>query len=273
MSLIQARSKTIVIVAAVASNSVIGRDGGIPWHIPEDFQHFKRATLHHTLLMGRTTFESIGRPLPGRETIVLTRNRAWTHPGVQVAHDLQDAIDLAEDMPGDLMVVGGSHIYAATLSIASMQVISRIHSSPDGDACYPPWDPKQWVLSDREVHRDFEVEYWTRGPREERVCIFQLSQAAVNGWWGTDWADRLSRAVAHQRRSAKDSGAVDWEAVHEAAMRVIVEAAEDQLKRGNNSSPEGARRVRLSSHLSLQDLNAVQGALLHWGAFIAPRVR
>src|SRR4051794_7982902 len=104
LSSIQARSKTIALVAAVARNGVIGLSGGIPWHLPEDFQHFKKSTLHQTVLMGRTTFESIGRPLPGRDTLVLTRDRSWHRDGVRIAHDLQEAIDMAEDLPGDLMV-------------------------------------------------------------------------------------------------------------------------------------------------------------------------
>ena len=103
--------KLVVMVAAVADNGVIGADGDIPWRIPEDFAHFKRTTLGHTLVMGRATFDSIGRPLPGRTTIVLTRDPQWTADGVLVASSLAAALTLAEDLPGDVMVVGGARVY------------------------------------------------------------------------------------------------------------------------------------------------------------------
>jgi dihydrofolate reductase len=242
----------------------------MPWHIPEDFAHFRKTTNAHTLLMGRTTFDSIGKALPGRDTIVLTRNQEWTADGVLVAHDVQSAIDLAEDTMGSVMVVGGSHIYAATQSIAHMQILSRIPLSPVGDATYPPWDPDEWELASTEDHQQFRVESWVRKPRELIEQTFQLSNNDAALWWNQDWADRLQRAVQAQKKA---SGAthVDWPAVHQAAMQVLVEAAEATQVSGGLVSPNAARRVRLNRHLSLQDLNAVQGALLHWSEFLAPR--
>ena len=87
---------------------MIGADGGIPWRIPEDFAHFKRVTLGHTLVMGRATYDSIGRPLPGRTTIVLTRDASWSADGVLVAASLDEALALAADLPGEVMVAGGA---------------------------------------------------------------------------------------------------------------------------------------------------------------------
>ena len=94
---------------------MIGAAGGIPWRIPEDFAHFKRVTLGHTLVMGRATYDSIGRPLPGRTTVVLTRDPTWSADGVLVAASLDEALALAADLPGEVMVAGGATIYAAAL--------------------------------------------------------------------------------------------------------------------------------------------------------------
>ncbi len=155
------RSKRIVLVAAVAENGVIGAAGGIPWHLPEDFKHFKATTLGHTLVMGRATYDSIGRPLPGRTTIVLTRDPDWSADGVLVAHDLDAALELAEDLPGDVMIAGGSQVYAAALPIADEQVLTEIHQSPDGDTFYPAFDRNEWRETRREHHEGFDRVWWT----------------------------------------------------------------------------------------------------------------
>ena len=158
------RSKRIVLVAAVAENGVIGASGGIPWRLPEDFKHFKALTLGHTLVMGRATYDSIGRPLPGRTTIVLTRDPGWAVDGVLVAHDLEAALELADDLPGDVMIAGGAQVYAAALPIAVEQVLTEVHQSPDGDTFYPDFDRNEWVEANR-VHRDgFDHVWWTRRP-------------------------------------------------------------------------------------------------------------
>jgi len=156
--------KRVVLVAAVADNGVIGADGDIPWRIPEDFAHFKRTTLGHTLVMGRATYDSIGRPLPGRTTIVLTRTPDWSSDGVLVAPSLEAALALAEDLPGDVMIAGGATVYAAALPVADEQVLSEVHRSPDGDTRYPSFDRSVWVESSREAHDGFDVVRWVRGP-------------------------------------------------------------------------------------------------------------
>lgn len=145
------------MVAAVAANGVIGAGGDIPWRLPEDFAHFKRTTLGHTLVMGRSTYDSIGRPLPGRTTIVLTRSPDWSAEGVLVAHDLDAALALAADLPGDVMVAGGAQVYAEAMPRADEQIISEVHQSPDGDTCYPSFDEADWVETAREPHEGFDV--------------------------------------------------------------------------------------------------------------------
>ncbi|GAB3195202.1 dihydrofolate reductase [Nocardioides hungaricus] len=149
-------SKRIVLVAAVARNGVIGAGPDIPWRIPGEQAEFKRLTMGHTLLMGRTTYDSIGRPLPGRTTIVLTRSPSWSADGVLVAHSLDEALELAADLPGDVMVVGGAQVYAAALPLATEQVISEVPLEPDGDACYPAYDATEWVETDREVFDGYD---------------------------------------------------------------------------------------------------------------------
>ena len=161
---------SLTLVAAVADNGVIGADGDIPWRIPEDFAHFKALTMGGVLLMGRATFESIGRSLPGRSTIVLTRDPSWQpregFAGVLVSPDLEQALDLAEDLPGEIFVVGGSSVYAAALPRATHQVLTEVHLSPHGDTRDPDFDRTQWIEARRESHLDaeiaFEFVWWTR---------------------------------------------------------------------------------------------------------------
>ena len=139
-----------MLVAAVADNGVIGNGPDIPWRIPGEQAEFKALTLGNILVMGRTTYESIGRPLPGRTTIVLTRDPAWHAEGVLVAHDLDDALRRAADLPGDVMVAGGSQVYAAALPVADEQVLTEVHLRPDGDVRYPDFDRDEWVETQRE---------------------------------------------------------------------------------------------------------------------------
>jgi dihydrofolate reductase len=149
-------SDRIVMVAAVARNGVIGNGPDIPWRIPGEQRLFKELTMGHTLLMGRTTYDSIGRPLPGRTTIVLTRDPAWTADGVLVAHSLEGALARAASLPGDLHVVGGAQVYAEALPLATEQVISEVPLSPEGDAFYPDFDRSAWLETAREVFDGYE---------------------------------------------------------------------------------------------------------------------
>ncbi len=152
----------VTLIAAVARNGVIGADGGIPWHLPEDFAHFKATTLGHTLLMGRATYESIGRPLPGRTTIVLTRDPGWSADGVLVAASLEEALALAD---GEVYVAGGAAVYEAALPHADVQLLSEVDQEPAGDTFYPVFDRTEWVETERVPHDGFEVVSWRRRGR------------------------------------------------------------------------------------------------------------
>jgi dihydrofolate reductase len=146
----------IVLVVAVADNDVIGNDGAMPWHLPADLRHFRRLTVGKPVVMGRKTFESIGKPLPGRHNIVLTRQRGWSADGVTVVPNLAEAIAAAGMNPNarapEIMVIGGAQIYAEALPIATRVELTRIHVAPEGDTVFPPLDPAQWVEAGRVAH-------------------------------------------------------------------------------------------------------------------------
>ena len=138
----------VTLIAAVAEGGVIGRDGAIPWHVPGELARFKETTMGHPLIMGRKTFESIGRPLPGRRCIVITRSLAWRHPGGETAHSFAQALALAG--PADeVFVAGGGQVYAEALPFAHRMILSEIPQDHEGDAHFPAWSPSQW----REVSR------------------------------------------------------------------------------------------------------------------------
>ena len=126
----------ISLVAAIADNGVIGRDGDLPWRLPEDLRLFKQRTMGGALVMGRRTYDSIGRPLPGRTTVVVTRSGEWSADGVLVAASVPEALATAGSH-GEVFVVGGASVYAATLPVADLLVISRVHGSPAGDTYWP----------------------------------------------------------------------------------------------------------------------------------------
>ena len=159
-----AERRRITLVAAYARNRVIGDRGRIPWRIPEDFAHFKATTMGGVLVMGRATYDSIGRPLPGRTTIVVTRNPDWTADGVLVAHSLDEALELAAEQSGETFVVGGTQVYEQALPRATHQVLTEVDLTPDGDACYPEFDPEDWVETRREPRDGFTWVWWQRRP-------------------------------------------------------------------------------------------------------------
>jgi dihydrofolate reductase len=164
-----AAGKRVVLVAAVADNGVIGNGPDIPWHIPGEQAEFKALTLGHTLVMGRTTFEAIGRPLPGRTTVVLTRDPDWSHPStgagsgsVLVAGSIEAALEVAAGLPGEVMVAGGAQVYAAAMPYADEQVLTRVRLSPEGDVRYPAYDPDEWVETRREPHEAYDRVFLVR---------------------------------------------------------------------------------------------------------------
>lgn len=145
-------SSRVTLIAAVARNRVIGADGDMPWRIPQDFAFFKRTTMGHPLVMGRATFDSIGRPLPGRRSIVITRSHSWAHEGVDVVHSLEDALELAAGGEGgeEIFVAGGGQIYRQALSHADRLLITEVDLEPEGQVTFPEIDPQAW----REVSRE-----------------------------------------------------------------------------------------------------------------------
>ena len=143
---------TVTIVAAVARNGVIGVDGGLPWRLPDDLRRFKELTLGHVLVMGRKTYESIGHPLPGRSTIVVTRNPFWD-PGsaeVRVTGSVSDAIAAAASLDSNVFVVGGGEVYAEALALADRLELTWVDTGPDGDTRFPEVDWDEW----REFRRE-----------------------------------------------------------------------------------------------------------------------
>jgi dihydrofolate reductase len=156
----------VTVVAAVARNGVIGRDGDLPWHLPEDLRRFKSLTMGHVLVMGRKTFESIGRPLPGRTTIVVTRQAGWPVPeGVLVAGDLEAALQQAAALDDDVFVVGGAEVYRQALGEADVLELTEVDAEPDGDVCFPAVDWSGWVETSRIVGEGFDFVTYER--REE----------------------------------------------------------------------------------------------------------
>ena len=138
----------ISLVAAVARNGVIGDAGRLPWHLPEDLKRFKTLTMGHVMIMGRRTHESIGRPLPGRRTIVVSRQAGLDLPGVEVASSLEAAIALAGEAP-EIFVVGGGEIYAQALPLAHRLLLTEVEATPPGDAFFPAFDRQKWRVGAR----------------------------------------------------------------------------------------------------------------------------
>jgi dihydrofolate reductase len=144
----------VTLIAAVGRNGVIGVDNDMPWHLPEDFAFFKRMTMGHPMVMGRKTFESIGRVLPGRRSIVVTRQQDWHHPDVETAHSLSEALSLAG--PADeVYVCGGGEVYAEAMPWAHRLLITEVAQSPEGDVRFPPIDPADWREASREDRDGF----------------------------------------------------------------------------------------------------------------------
>lgn len=140
-------------MVAMAENRVIGRDGALPWHLPADFKRLKRLTIGHTLVMGRKTFDSIGKPLPGRRSIVLTRDPAWHHPGVDVAHRFDDALAMAAAAGEDeIFVFGGAGVFRRALPRADRLYQTLVHAEVEGDVYFPPFDPADWQLVEDQRH-------------------------------------------------------------------------------------------------------------------------
>ena len=137
----------IIIIVAIAKNHVIGRDGQLPWHLPSDLQHFKKTTMGCPLIMGRKTFDSIGKPLPGRDNIVLTRDKALQIPGCIVMNSVQDAIKYCQDQE-KAFIIGGGDIFKLALPHTDTLIVTALERAVEGDVYFDPIDPDQF----KEVH-------------------------------------------------------------------------------------------------------------------------
>jgi len=160
----------ITLIVAAADNGVIGRDNALPWHLPDDLQRFKRLTLGKPIVMGRKTFESIGRALPGRLNIVVTRDANYRREGVTVAHDVDAAVAAANDAP-EIMVIGGAELFRLFLPRAARVHLTRVHADVTGDVVWPTLDDS-WRLVDSEPHAADErhaspmtFEVWEKRPK------------------------------------------------------------------------------------------------------------
>lgn len=140
------------LIAALATNDVIGRNGQVPWHLPTDLRRFKTLTMGHHLIMGRKTFASVGRPLPGRVNVVITRQDDWTADGVTVVHSLEEALRVAagaEDT--ETFIAGGAEIYELSIHRADRMYLTRVHAEVEGDTWFPEFDDvSEWKLIDAE---------------------------------------------------------------------------------------------------------------------------
>ena len=151
----------LALVVAVADGGVIGVAGALPWKISEDLKHFKSVTMGHAILMGRKTYESIGRPLPGRRNIVITRRRELAIDGCEVASSLDEALALARAHDDEPRVVGGAAIYEAALPLATKIFLTEVHRQVSGDTFFPPFDRSAWRETERRKGETPDVDFVT----------------------------------------------------------------------------------------------------------------
>lgn len=158
----------ISIIAAVAKNGVIGRGGRLPWHLPEDLRHFYKLTVGHTVVMGRKTFESIGKPLSKRRNIIMTRDKNYKAEGCETLHSVSEVIEKCQD--DEVFVIGGEQIFREFMPLADRLYLTRVHKAVKGDTFFPEIDLEVWQLKERsevnfdpgeEVEYRFEV-YWRK---------------------------------------------------------------------------------------------------------------
>ena len=140
--------KTLTLIAAMGKNRAIGLEGRMPWHLPAELQHFKKATMGKSIVMGRKTWQAIGRPLPGRQNIVISRNPGFHAEGVDLAASLDDAAAMSNS--DEVMIIGGGQLYALALPLAQRMVLTLIDIEPEADTWFPEWDDKEWSQTSEE---------------------------------------------------------------------------------------------------------------------------
>ena len=164
----------VSLIVAMAQNGVIGRNNKLPWHLPEDLRYFKQTTMGKPIIMGRKTYDSIGRPLPGRTNIVVSRQTDLSYPeGVRLVSSVEEAITLAEsicliDGSDEVMVIGGEQIYALAVESADRLYLTRVHADVDGDAYFSCYNPEQWQETASELHKASE-----NNPYDYSFCVLE----------------------------------------------------------------------------------------------------
>ncbi len=161
-------SLKITLIVAASTNNAIGKDNKMLWHLPEDFKYFKRNTIEHSIIMGRKTFDSIGRALPERRNIVLTRNQDWQAEEVDVANSLDEVLSYCRD-EREVFIIGGANLYKQTLPLAHKILLTRVQAELPGDAFFPEFATSEWKLTSQEAHAkdekhayDYTFEVWER---------------------------------------------------------------------------------------------------------------
>jgi dihydrofolate reductase len=149
------RAVRVSLIAAMAENRVIGVNNSLPWRLPADLRHFRRLTIGHHVIMGRRNYESIGKPLPDRTNIVVTRNPSYQAPGCLVKHSYEDALTVAQG-DSEIFVIGGAEIYRQALEHADRLYLTLVHAQVQGDTYFPPFDEKHWQEISRERHEPDE---------------------------------------------------------------------------------------------------------------------
>ncbi len=143
---------SISIIAAMGSNRVIGRGNGLPWNLPADTRFFKETTRGHPVIMGRKTFDTMGKPLPGRRNIVVTRQSDLEIPGAEIVSGLEEALKLVDVVNDEVFIIGGAEVYRLGLGLADRMYLTLVHDSFEGDTFFPEFDESQWVVVSREDH-------------------------------------------------------------------------------------------------------------------------
>ena len=163
----------ISLVVAAAKNNAIGKDNQLLWHLPNDMRHFKNVTWGMPVVMGRKTFESLGRPLPGRKNIIITRQTDWNVPGTIAVNSLDDATFLVNEMDvKEMMIIGGGEIYRMAFEKASRIYLTRVEAEPEADTFFPSLNPKSWHLMSQ---KNFEAD-----EKHKYDYSFQLWEAVKN---------------------------------------------------------------------------------------------
>ena len=158
---------TVSLIVAVSDNGVIGRDGGLPWHLPRDLKHFKATTTGHHLIIGRRTWDEVGKPLPGRMMVVVTRSLRFEAAGATVVHSLEEALEVSRN-DGEPFIGGGAHIYRMALArdLVDRLYLTRVHADVEGDTFLPEIDFDDWQLMSTEHHESDE--------KNEYACTFEI---------------------------------------------------------------------------------------------------